>query len=79
MIKLTHAKTGEVKYVPERHERISVEQFKNMTYNERLELYNSDRDLYDSLAYQLNGVKPKTSLADVNPHNSSMGIIIRKE
>ncbi len=62
MIILTNEKTGEVKYAPERHERISVEQFKNMTYNERLELYNSDRDLYDSLAYQLNGAKPKTSL-----------------
>lgn len=79
MVKLTDAKTGEVKCVAERDERITVEQFKKMPYRERLELYNSDRDLYDSLAYQLNGEKPKTSFADVKPHGVIHGIIIRRE
>lgn len=61
---MINAKTGEVKYQPKKDERITVEKFKKMTYAERVDLYNSDRDLYDSLVYEMNGERPKTSLAD---------------
>lgn len=62
MIKLTDAKTGKVTYYPEGDERITVEKFRKMTYMERLELYNSDRELYDSLVYEMNGEVPKVKL-----------------
>lgn len=62
MIKLTDAKTGKVTYYPEKDERITVEKFRKMTYAERAELYNSDRELYDSLVYEMNGEVPKVNL-----------------
>lgn len=78
MIKLTDAKTGKVTYYPEKDERITVEKFKKMTYAERCELYNSDRSLYDSLVYEMNGETPKVSLADAKPWDYSKGPVIRK-
>lgn len=62
MIKLTDAKTGKITYYQEKDERITVEKFKKMTYAERVELYNSDRSLYDSLVYEMNGEVPKVKL-----------------
>lgn len=62
MIKLTNARTGKVTYYPEVDERITVEKFRNMTYAERVELYNSDRSLYDSLVHEMNGEVPKVKL-----------------
>ncbi len=62
MIKLTDAKTGKITYYPEKNERITVEKFRKMTYAERVELYNSDRSLYDSLVYEMNGEVPKVKL-----------------
>ena len=79
MIKLTDAKTGKVTYYPEKDERITVEKFKKMTYAERCELYNSDRSLFDSLVYEMNGDVPKASLADCKPWDYSKGSIVRKE
>lgn len=78
MIKMTNTKTGEVTYYPEKDERITVEKFKKMSYAERCELYNSDRSLYDSLVYEMNGEKPKTQLSG-KPWDYSSGPIIRKE
>lgn len=62
MIKLTDAKTSKVTYYLEKDERITVEKFRKMTYAERVELYNSDRSLYDSLVYEMNGEVPKVKL-----------------
>lgn len=62
MIKLTNARTGKVTYYPEGDERITVEKFRNMTYAERADLYNSDRNLYESLVHEMNGEVPKVKL-----------------
>lgn len=74
MIKLTNARTGKVTYYPEWDERITVEKFRNMTYAERVELYNSDRSLYDSLVHEMNGEVPKVKL-----EGGLYSSIVRKE